>query len=176
MRIRSTLRTRFAKLPCCLLVVSMLGALAASGSETPLPASGELSTENVDRARIDLARIQTLVGLGELPKSSLDEAEARLGDIKDEAVLKETLFSSIKPSELTADQQARMLAAAQARVDHQAALVSDRQKLLAMGIISRAEMAVTNQELDLRQHVLNLVQERLRVAARSGRPRMPSQV
>ena len=143
----------------------MLGALAASGSETPLPASGELSTENVDRARIDLARIQTLVGLGELPKSSLDEAEARLGDIKDEAVLKDTLFSSIKPSELTADQQARMLAAAQARVDHQAALVRDRQKLLAMGIISRAEMAVANQELDLRQHVLNLVQERLRVAA-----------
>ena len=164
MRIRSTLRTRFAKLPCCLLAVSILGALAASGSEPPLSASGELSGENVDRARIDLARIQTLVGLGELPKSSLDEAQARLADIKDEAVLKETLFSSIKPSDLTADQQARMLAAAQGRVDHQAVLARDRQKLLTMGIISKAEMAVANQELDLRQHVLNLVQERLRLA------------
>ncbi len=170
MRIRSTLRTQFAKLPCCLLVVSMLGGLAASGSETPLAASGELSTENVDRARMDLARIQTLVGLGELPKSSLDEAEARLADIKDEAVLKETLFGSIQPSELTADQQARMLAAAQGRVDHQAALARDRQKLLAIGVISRAEMAVVNQELDLRQHVLNLVQERLRVAAAQHQP------
>jgi hypothetical protein len=148
----------------------MLGALAASGSETPLPASGELSAENVDRARIDLARIQTLVGLGELPKSSLDEAEARLADIKDEAVLKETLFGSIKPSELTADQQAKMLAAAQGRVDHQAALARDRQKLLAIGVISKAEMAVANQELDLRQHVLNLVQERLRVAEAQHQP------
>jgi hypothetical protein len=162
MRKRSTLRTWFVALPY-VLVATWLGAQAARGSENPLPASGELSTELVDRARGDVARIQTLVGEGSLPKSSLDEAELRLADVNDEAVLKETLFSSIKLADLTADQQTRMLAAAQQRIDRQAGLVCERQRFLEMGIIAKAEMNSVNAELETRRHVLALARDRIRL-------------
>src|SRR5208337_2384564 len=118
MRKRSTLRTLFVTLPL-VLVATVMGAQAARGSETPLPGSSELSNEPMDRAKGNLARIQTLVGEGSLPQSSLDEAEARLADVNDEATLKETLFGAAKPTDLTADQQTRMVAAAQRRLDRQ---------------------------------------------------------
>ena len=145
MRKRSTLRTRFLVLPY-VLVAAVLGAQAARGSETPLAPSSELLTESVDRAKVDVAKIQVLVGEGTLPKSSLDEAELRLADVNDEAVLKETLFGSTKLTDLTADQQAQMLAAAQRRIDRESTVVCERQKLLEMGIISKAEMASVNRD------------------------------
>jgi hypothetical protein len=163
MRKRSTLRTRFVALP--LLVATMLGAQAARGSETPLPASSELSNESVDRARGNVARIQTLVGEGSLPKSSLDEAESRLADVRDEATLKETLYSSTKLADLTADQQSQMLAAAQRRLDRQSAVVCERQRLLEMGVIAKAEMVSTNTELETRRHVVELARDRIRLIA-----------
>ena len=163
MRKRSTLRTRFAALPF-VVVATLLGAQAARGSETPLIASSELSNELVDRAKGDVARIQTLVGEGNLPKSSLDEAEAKLADVKDEATLTETLYGSAKLADLTADQKAGMQAAAQRRFDREAALVCERQRLLEMGIISRAEMNSVNTELETRRHVVELARDRVRLA------------
>ncbi len=130
-----------------------MGAQAARGSETPLPSSSELSNETI---RADVARIETMVGQGTLPQSSLDEAEARLADVTDEAVLKETLYSSTDVSELNPEQQALMVDAAQRRFDRQAGLVQERQRLLDMGIIARAEMDSVNAELETRKHVLEL--------------------
>ncbi len=162
MRKRSTLRTRFVALPC-LLVATVLGAQAARGSETPLSASSELSNEIVDRARGDVARIQTLVGEGNLPKASLEIAEARLADVNDEAILSETLFGSTKLADLTPEQQAGMLAAAERRLERQANLVNERQKLLEMGAIARSEMGPVETELETRRHVLDLARDRVRL-------------
>jgi hypothetical protein len=141
----------------------MLGAQAARGSETPLTASSELSNEIVDRARDDVARIQTLVGEGNLPKSSLELAEARLADVKDEAILSETLYGSAKLADLTPEQQAGMVAAAERRLERQTDLVRERQKLLEMGAIARAEMRTVETELETRQHVLDLARGRVRL-------------
>jgi hypothetical protein len=104
-----------------------------------------------------------LVGAGSLPQSSLDEAEVRLADINDEATLKETLYST-KLGDLTADQQTAMLAAAQRRLDRETKIVCDRQRLLEMGIIAKAEMQSVNNELETRQHVLELAKDRIRLA------------
>ncbi len=162
MRKRSTLRTRFVALPS-LVVAIVLGAQAARGSENPLPASGELSSEIVDRATDDVARIQRLVGAGSLPKSSLEEAEARLADVKDEATLAGTLFGPVRLADLTAEDQTQMVAAAQARLDRQTERANERQKLLALGAISKAEISAVNAELETRRHVLDLAQDRVRL-------------
>jgi hypothetical protein len=162
MRKRSTLRTRFVALPG-LVVATVLGAQAARGSETPLPASSELSSEILDRANNDVVRIQMLVGAGSLPKSSLEEAEARLADVNDEAILSETLYGPASLTPLTPDQQARMLAAAQRRFERQAERAKERQRLLEMGVISKAEISAVNAELETRRHVLNLAQDRVRL-------------
>ena len=163
MRKRSTLRTWFGTVPCCLLVLTGLGAQAARGRETPLSASGELSNESVDRARTNVARIQTLVGVGSLPQSSLDEAEARLADITDEATLKETLYSPIKQDYLSPEQSNQMLEAARRRWDRQASLVCERQRLMDLGIVSRAEIEAANAELEIRKHVFDLARDRVRL-------------
>jgi hypothetical protein len=162
MRKRSTLRTHFMALPC-VLVATVLGAQAARASEAPVIASSELSNEMVDRARGDLARIRTLVGEGNLPKSSLEVAQARLADVTDQALLAETLYAPTKLVDLTAEQQAAMLAAARRRFERQAGLVSERQKLLELGIIARAEMRAVDSELETRRHVVDLVQDRIRL-------------
>jgi hypothetical protein len=147
----------------CVLVATVLGAQAVRGSELPLSASGDLSNEIVDRARVDVVRIQELIGVGSLPKSSLDEAEARLADVKDESVLAETLFSSTKFPNLTPDQRIRMLTAAERRVDRQAEVVRERQSLLAMGIVAKSEISSVNSELESRRHVLDLAHDRIRL-------------
>jgi hypothetical protein len=117
----------------------------------------------MDRARGDVARIQALVGQGDLPKNTLELAKARLADINDEAILSETLFGSTKLADLTAAQQARMLGAAERRVERQADLVGERQKLLEMGAIARVEMSAAETELETRRHVLDLARERVRL-------------
>jgi hypothetical protein len=164
MRKRSTLRTTFGTLACCLLVVAELGAQAARGSELPLSASSELSNESVERAMTEMARIETLVGNGSLPQSSLDDAKARLADVKDEAMLGDTLFGAAKLSDLTTEQQDQMVAAAQRRLDTQTRLVSERQRFLEMGIIAKAEMTAVNAELETRRRVLELAKDRVRSA------------
>jgi len=146
-----------------LVVATVLGAQAARGSENPLPASSELSSEIVDRATGDVARIQMLVGAGSLPKSSLEEAEARLADVNDEAILSETLYGPASLTPLTAEQQETMLAAAQRRFDRQAERLNERQRLLDLGAISKLEMNWVNTELETRRHVLNLARDRVRL-------------
>lgn len=117
----------------------------------------------MDRARGDVARIQTLVGDGTLPHSSLELAQARLADVNDEAILSETLFAPTKLADLTPEQQARMLGAAERRFERQAGLVGERQKLLEMGAIARAEMGTVETELETRRHVLDLARDRVRL-------------
>jgi hypothetical protein len=162
MRKRSTLRTPFAALPL-LSVIALLGAQAARGSETPLIASSELSNELVDQARGDVTRVQVLVKEGSLPRASLQDAELRLADIHDQATLTVTLYSSAKLADITDGQQAQMLAAAQRRLERQAGIVNERQKLLVMGAIAKAEMSSVNAELETRQHVLDLARDRVRL-------------
>jgi hypothetical protein len=101
--------------------------------------------------------------VGSLPQSSLDEAETRLADITDEATLKETLYSPIKQDDLSAEQTSQMLEAARRRFERQASLVCERQRLLDLGIISRAEMEAVNAELEIRRHVFDLARDRVRL-------------
>ncbi len=56
-----------------------------------------------------------------------------------------------------------MLAAAQRRFDPQASLVCERQRLMDLGIISRAEMEAVSAELEIRKHVLDLAKDRVRL-------------
>jgi hypothetical protein len=163
MRKRSTLRTRFVAL-LCVLAATVLGAQAVRGSELPPSASSDFANEIADRARVDVVRIQELIGEGSLPKGSLDGAEARLADVKDEGILAETLFSSTKFSNLTPDQRSQMLTAAERRVDRQAEIVRERQSLLAMGVVAKSEISVVNTELESRRHVLDLARDRIRLA------------
>src|ERR1700761_3037798 len=155
---------RAAGLILCMLGGLSAGAQSAAAGDTPSSEdTGALSNALVERAQDEVERIKVLVDQGTLPKSLLEEAEAKLADAKDQGILSETLYGTVRLQDMTAEQAAAMLGAAQRRVDRQSAIVADRQKLLDGGIISKSEFASFQNELDSRQRVLELAQNRAKL-------------
>ncbi len=146
---------------CCL--AGLFSAVpAAQSADNPAHPSALTSTL-LERAQNEVSRIEPLVADGTLPKSSLDEAKAKLADAQDQETLSETLYGEVHAENMTDLQAQQMLAAAQRRVDRQQKIVEDRQKLLESGIMARSELAAFQDELDSRKRVLELAQNRLRL-------------
>jgi hypothetical protein len=102
---------------------------------------------------------------GTLPKSSLDEAKAKLADAEDQEILFETLYGDVHVENMTDAQAQRMLAAAQRRVDRQQKILDEHQKLLENGILARSELVSFQDELESRKRVLDLAKNRLQLIA-----------
>jgi len=147
----------------------MLGGLSAgaqSAAAGDAPESGgasALSRALVERAQDEVTRVRALVEQGTLPKSLLEEVEAKLADAQDEAILSETLYGQVRLQDMTGEQAASMVDAAQRRVDRQSRLVAERQKLLDAGIIARSEFTSFQTELESRERVLELAQNRVKL-------------
>lgn len=122
-----------------------------------------LSQALLKRAEDDLKRIQPLVADGTLPKTKLAEAQANVDDARDQEILMETLYSQAQVKDLSSEDAGRMLVAAQRRVDRQAKIVAQRQNLLSLGILSRSELSGLQSELEDRQRVLSLAQNRAKL-------------
>ncbi len=136
-------------------------ALLAADVQTP--AYHALSATLLERAQNEVTRIKALVESGTLSKAQLDEAEAKLADAQDEAILMDTLYSQIRVQDMTDAQAQAMLEAAQRRVDRQAKLVADRRNLLQAGVLARSEVESFESELDARKRVLSLAADRIRL-------------
>lgn len=128
-----------------------------------------------------MERIRELVEKGSLPKSTLDQAEARLADAQDQATLSETLYNPHHLQNMTQTEADGMLAAAERRVLRAQNLVDERQKLLDMGIISQSEMAGVRNEVTSRTLVLELARNRVslweqlrQMAAEEQRMQLPT--
>ncbi len=132
-------------------------------AEVPALTYSALSTTLVERAENEVARIKVLVDQGTLPKTRLEEAEARLADAQDEAILARTLYGQTRIQDMTASDAEAMMAAAQRRVDRQTQIVKDRKNLLDTGILASAEFTAFQDELDSRKRVLELAQNRMRL-------------
>ncbi|MBV8572904.1 MAG: hypothetical protein JO319_19950 [Acidobacteriaceae bacterium] len=135
----------------------------ARPADTPAPTVATLSNALVDRAEAEVSRIQALVAQGVLPKTRLLEAEDKLSDARDEAVLAATLYGQPRVQDMTPDQAAAMTTAAQNRVDRQQKTLAHREELLAMGILSRSDLAADQDELEARKRVLGLAQNRVQL-------------
>jgi multidrug resistance efflux pump len=158
-------KRRIGSVILCMLGSLSAGAQSEAAGDTPTTreSTSALSDALVNRAQNEVTRIKALVDQGTLPKSLLEQAEAKLADAQDEAILSETLYGTVRLQDMTAEQAAAMISAAQRRVDRQSAIVADRQKLLDGGIISKSEFASFQNELDSRQRVLELAQSRAKL-------------
>ncbi len=150
------------------LLLCVFGDLSAAtqSSETaatPAGSYGALSTSLVERAQIEVTRIQALVADGTLPKSRLEEAKSKLADAQDEAILARTLYGEVRIQDMGADDAKSMIEAAQRRVDRENNLVTERQTLLDNGILAKSEFAAFQDELDSRKRVLELAQNRVKL-------------
>lgn len=146
-----------------LCVSCFLAAAQTNSADAPLPAAAALSNVLVDRAQQEVARIKALVEQGTLPKSQLEEAEAKLADAEDGAILSDTLYGQPRLQDLTTAQAAAMVEAAQRRVDRQSRIAAERQGLLEAGIIARSEFTSYQDELETRKGVLELAKNRAKL-------------
>lgn len=143
---------------CC----AQAGQITAADSP-PDPQPSALSRTMVEGAQQQLARIKALVDEGALPKSQLEEAEAKVADAQDNATLSETLYGQPRVQDLTRAQAAAMLDAAQRRLERQEKIVDDRRGLLDSGIISQSEFRSYLDELESRRSVLELARNRAKL-------------
>src|SRR5579883_2478162 len=114
----------------------------------------------MDRAQQELQKIRNLVDAGALPRVRLEEAEFKIEDAKDDAILRDTLFGKSTVEQLTPQRSEEMIAAAQRRVERQKAKVERLQKLVDSGVLARAEIAPQTDELGLREQTLSLAHSR----------------
>ncbi|MBV9294339.1 MAG: hypothetical protein JO145_02110 [Acidobacteriaceae bacterium] len=134
-----------------------------AADEVPGSTYSALSDTLVQRAEHEVSRIKVLVDQGTLPQTRLADAEARLADARDEAVLAHTLYGQVRIQDMTPADANAMMAAAQSRVDRQTQIVKDRQQLVDSGILAKAEFSAFQDELDTRKRVLELARNRIRL-------------
>ena len=137
--------------------------LLAVGDSSQAQTYDALATTLLARAESELAKIKVLVEQGTLPQVRLNEAEAQLADARDEVVLARTLYGQMRLQDLTDAQANAMLEAARNRVDRQSKVVEERRKFVETGIIAKSELADIEQELDSRNRVLELAENRVKL-------------
>ena len=119
-----------------------------------------LATQQLDLANREAARISSLVDAGALPRTRLAQAQDQLADLQDELVLQHTLYGTSTVQNLTEQQAADMVAAAQRRVARQQSRIADTQSLIDSGILARNALQPLQQELSLRHTTLDLANSR----------------
>jgi hypothetical protein len=117
----------------------------------------------VERAKADLERTERLVADGTLPRAKLDEARSHLADAEDEALLKRTLYGLRLAANMTEEEGAGMLAAAERRVGRAKTFFDDRQTLFASGAVAKVDVESAARELEDRERVLGFAKDRVRL-------------
>ncbi|MDQ6663953.1 MAG: hypothetical protein M3Z23_06130 [Acidobacteriota bacterium] len=88
--------------------------------------------------------MKALVESGALPRVRLARAEEAVADAQDVAFLRQTLYGQ----DLTAEQADEMVAVAQRRLERRRQTADEQQKLVVEGVISRAEMTTSLEDVD----------------------------
>ncbi len=135
-------------------------ALLPPSDSSPIAA---VADAQVARAKADLERTERLVADGTLPRAKLDEVRAQLADAEDEALLKRTLYGLRTAGNMTGEEAAGMLAAAERRASRAKAAFDERQRLFASGAIAKLDVENAAHELEDRERVLGFAKDRVRL-------------
>lgn len=90
----------------------------------------------LDAARAELAKVQTLVEAGVLPRVRLAKAEEAVADAQDAAILRKTAYGQ----DLTTDQVDEMLVAAGRRLDRRQKVLDDARRLVQAGVAAEPSL------------------------------------
>ena len=161
-----------------LLTVSsvLLCAAPQAPSVAPLAPASAPEDAEVLRARLDIQRLRALVDAGALPRVQLEQAEDNLGDAQDMSIIRRTMYGQ----DLTEDQAAEMVAAAQRRLDRRQKRLDRASSMLESGIVAKndlpplvSQVNFARQEYDLAVSRAALSHEIAEMArAEQNRPRL----
>lgn len=122
-----------------------------------------LQSKQIDLAKAEIERVTELVNAGALPRIRLDEANEKLADAQDDAILARTLYGELPTGALSQEMADEMVAAAQRRMERQIAKLAKMQKLVNDGIIAQGELQPLKDELNMRSMNLNLAHSRAKL-------------
>jgi len=159
-----------------LLVLSLsLGALLLFTESAALPAENPAVNKGIELAQQELARVKTLVEMGALPRTRIEEAEAKLEDAQDEVIVAHDLYGDLPEKGATEEASAEMIAAAERRVNRQQVRLDAAKKMVDAGVAALSYLAPFEAELTARQTSLDLARLRARLMAdRAANNQLPT--
>jgi hypothetical protein len=138
-------------------------ALAACATAAPAPSTPE--SPEIARAKEQLVRVERLVEQGGLPRVRLEEAREQLAEAEDYAVLRRSLYGTVKVEDLTEPLSTEMLDSARRLVDIQQKRYNRLSKMVEQGVVARTELTPLLEELDNRRKSLIEAESRVRMWA-----------
>jgi hypothetical protein len=120
-------------------------------------ASGNAALES---ARAEQERVRALVEAGALPRNALREAERKLEEAADEAVLGRTLYGALELEELTEAQAQEMLGAAERLLERARQRLDRLRRIAEEGALPVRSLEGASEELARRRTTLELARER----------------
>jgi hypothetical protein len=118
------------------------------------------SVDMTELKRLEVARLRSMAEAGAIPRARLDQAQAELADAEDNAVLRRTLYGTVRIEDFTKEQTGLMLAAAQRLVDRQQERYDSTKKLVDEGVLARVVLDAFEEDLAFRRKALDLARFR----------------
>ena len=112
---------------------------------------------------MEVERLRTMAESGAIPRARLDQAQAELADAEDNAILRRTLYGSLRIEDFTKEQSEIMTAAAQRLVDRQKERIERTRDLVDEGIMARASLTALVEDLNFREKALDLANFRAKL-------------
>jgi len=125
-----------------------------------------LSAQDVDMSelkRMEVERLRVMAETGSVPRARLEQAQAELADSEDNAILRRSLYGTVRIEDFTKEQSELMVAAAQRLVDRQQERLERTRQLVAEGIVARASLTAMSEDLDFRRKALDLAHFRAKL-------------
>jgi len=139
----------------------MRGFLAVAGPALAITLAAAAAEHALaDGVRSPQDRTRTLVEAGVLPRNALAEAQRRLEEAADEAVLRRTLYGALEPGELTQDQAEEMLGAAERLLERARERLERMRRLAAEGALPARALEEPRAEVLRRERTLELARRR----------------
>jgi hypothetical protein len=149
--------------------VVFLSSIALWGqSQVPNEPAGPpmlLQSKEIDLAKAEIERVTELVQSGALPRIRLEEAEEKMADAQDDAILAHTLYGELPVQNLSDQMADDMVAAAQRRVEREMKKLEDSRKLVIAGVLPKAALDPLEEELNMRRINLSLAHSRSKLIA-----------
>jgi len=126
------------------------------------PAQTSPDPPELARAKAELARVELLVEAGGAPRNRIEQARQAVREAEDQAILRRTLYGSLKVEDLTEPLNKEMIESAHRLFDLQRQRVNDARKLADQGVLPRMALTPIIEELDRRRKTMDLAEDRVR--------------
>jgi hypothetical protein len=134
------------------VIFLLLGAVSLCAAAPP-------DNSEVLRARVAIEKMRALVDAGAAPRIDLERAQDALADAQDRAVL----HGSMSAADLTQEQAAAMVAAAQRQLQRRQKQADRIRSLLDAGVVSRAEAESAAGQVEFARQEYHLAVTRARL-------------